>query len=140
MLFEKKFFWIITLVILVGFSCGVYAGTSHEVAIGIAEIGRYHLENKAVITNSEDLIQTIDVVVLSNSDRKWRFVAVPFGECAGVEWSKDNRVWHSLDVGTGETMLFTGERSNWNCYRFYLKVNKHFAKGINLGYQLLFNE
>lgn len=134
---KKKVPWILALIILSSLSRGVYAGTSHEVAIRIAEIGRYHVENKAVITDGENLIQTIDVVVLSNSDRKWRFLAVPFGECVGMEWSKDNRVWHSLDAGT---ILLTGERSNWNRYRFYLKINKHSTQEINLGYQLLFNE
>ena len=137
MFLKKKVPWILALIILSSLSRGVYAGTSHEVAIRIAEIGRYHVENKAVITDGENLIQTIDVVVLSNSDRKWRFLAVPFGECAGMEWSKDNRVWHSLDAGT---VLLTGERSNWNRYRFYLKVNKHSIQETNLGYQLLFNE
>lgn len=137
MFLKKKVPWILALIILSSLSRGVYAGTSHEVAIRIAEIGRYHVENKAVITDGENLIQTIDVVVLSNSDRKWRFLAVPFGECVGMEWSKDNRVWHSLDAGT---ILLTGERSNWNRYRFYLKINKHSTQEINLGYQLLFNE
>lgn len=131
---RKKVPWILALIILSGLSRGVYAGTSHEVAVRIAEIGRYHVENKGVITDGEDLIQTIDVFVLSNSDRKWRFLAVPFGECAGVQWSKDKRVWHSLDAGTGATILLTGERSNWNRHRFYS------TQGINLGYQLLFNE
>lgn len=137
---KKKVRWILALIILSSLSSlsgTVYAGTSHEVAIRIAEIGRYHVENKAVITDGENLIQAIDVVILSNSDRKWRFLAVPFGEYTGMEWSKDNRVWHSLDAGT---ILLTGERSNWNRYRFYLKANKHSTQGINLGYQLLFNE
>lgn len=139
MFLREKVPWILILIFLLSLSGGAYAGTSHEVAIKIAEIGRYHVENKAVITDGENLIQAIDVVVLSNSDRKWRFLAVPCGECAGLEWSKDNRVWHSLDTGTA-TILLTGERSNWNRYRFYLKVNKHSTQGINLGYQLLFNE
>lgn len=140
MFFKKKVSWILGLIILGSLSCGVYAGTSHDVAIKIAEIGRYHVENTAVIANGENLIQTVDVVILSNSDRKWRFVAVPFDDCIGVEWSKDNRVWHSLETGSGETMLMTGDRSNWNSYRFYLKVKQKAGKGINLSYQLLFNE
>ncbi len=140
MLCKGKVHWILALIILGCLSCGAHAGTSHDVAIRIAEIGRYHVENKALIANGEHLIQTIDVVILSNSDRKWRFIAIPFGECAGMEWSKDNRVWHCLEAGSGEMMLITGERSNWNSYRFYLKVNKNKAKEINLGYQLLFNE
>jgi hypothetical protein len=140
MLFKKKIYWILAFIIFSGFSRGAYAGTSHDVAIRIAEIGRYRVENRSVISKGDNLIQTIDVVILSNSDRKWRFVAIPYGDCNGVEWSKDNRAWHSLETGSGQTMLMTGERSNWNCYRFYLKVNKSMAKGINLGYQLVFNE
>jgi len=140
MFFKKKASWILVVIILGSLSCGVFAGTSHDVAIKIAEIGRYHVENKTVIANGENLVQTVDVVILSNSDREWRFVAVPFGDCIGVEWSKDNRVWHSLEAGSVETMLMTGARSNWNSYRFYLKVNKKTGQGINLGYQLLFNQ
>ena len=107
--------------------------------IRVAEIGRYHVENKTIIANGENLIQMVDVAILSNSDRNWRLVAVPFGECCGVEWSKDNRNWHNFGSGAGETVL-TGNRSEWNSYRFYLKVKPNINKDINLSYQLLFGE
>jgi len=41
------------------------------------------VENKAVIANGENPIQMVDVVVLSNSDRNWRLVAIPL---RGLLW------------------------------------------------------
>lgn len=139
MFFKKIIGWISVLIIIGSFNSNANARTSHDVAIRVAEIGRYHVENKALIANGENLIQMVDVVILSNSDRNWRLVAVPFGDCYGIAWSKDNRIWHNFESGAGETVL-TGNRSEWNRYRFYLKVKKNMNKGINLGYQLLFNE
>lgn len=129
------------LMALLGSNAVFSAGTSHDVSIRIAEIGRYHVENKSLIFNGNSLIQAVDVVILSNSDRKWRFVAIPFENCAGLEWSTDNQVWNSFESGTGETMILTGARSDWRNYRFYIKVNNRISsKAISLGYQLLFNE
>lgn len=139
MLFNKKIYWVLVLILILSFNSVVWARTSHDVVIRVAEIGRYRVENQSVITNGADLIQTVDVAILSNSDRKWRFVAVPYGNCTGLEWSTDNRVWHSFGSETGETIL-SAAKSKWRIYRFYIKVKAISIESVNLGYQLLFSE
>ncbi len=140
MFFKEKICLIFVLAILLGYNAVASARSSHDVAIRIAEICRYRVENKAVVVNGDGLVQAVDVVILSNSDRKWRFVAIPFENYTGMEWSTDNRVWHGFEPEAGGTMILTGSRSDWQSYRFYFKVNGISNKTISLGYQLLFNE
>lgn len=130
---------MLVLILILSFKMVVWARTSHDVTIRVAEIGRYRVENQAVIKNGLDLIQTVDVAILSNSDRKWRFVAVPYSNYSELEWSTDNRIWHSFESGMGETML-SGTRSNWRNYRFYIRIKGVAEEPVNLGYQLLFSE
>ncbi len=140
MFFTRRIYWITVLIVVIlsiNFSA-VWARTSHEVSIRVAEIGRFHVENQAVITNGYDVIQTVDVVILSNSDRKWRFVATQYDISSEMEWSIDNRVWNNF--GTGDTILLSGAKSNWRNFRFYIKVKGVCQESISLGYQLLFNE
>lgn len=139
MLFKKKIYCILFLILILSFKTVVWARSSHDVAIRIAEIGRYRVENQAVFNNGLYQIQTVDVAILSNSDRKWRFVAVPYGNYNELEWSTDNRTWHSFESEMGETML-SGGKSNWRNYRFYIRIKGSKEESVNLGYQLLFSE
>lgn len=141
MLFKKKICSGLVLILILSYNAVVWARTSHDVAVRVAEIGRYRVENQAAVRKGLDLIQTVDVAILSNSDRIWRFVAVPCGNCNKIEmeWSTDNRVWNSFESGMGETML-SGSKSNWCNYRFYIRIKGITEEHINLRYQLLFCE
>jgi hypothetical protein len=139
MLFKKTIWWVMVLVLNLGFNTVVWGRASNDVTIRVAEIGRYHVENQSMLRNGSDLIQIVDVAIFSNSSRKWRFVAIPYSNSAGLEWSIDNRAWHSFRTQMGVTML-TGAKSDWRNYRFYIKVRGVSEGTVNLGYQLLFSE
>lgn len=139
MFIKKKIYWITVIIAVLSFNSVVWARTSHDVAINIAEIGRYHVENQSVTIKGNDIIQSIEVKILSNSNRKWRLIAVPYENCQEIQWSTDNRTWHEFQSGTG-TMFLTGEKSDWKKYRLYIKVKGVSQEAVSLGYQLLFNE
>ncbi|NLY74972.1 MAG: hypothetical protein GX075_06680 [Firmicutes bacterium] len=140
MLFKKRISWIVVLIILLSCNSVVWGRSSHEVAIKIAEICRYHLESSRVTVNGDEVIHTIEVSVLNNSDRVWRLLAIQYGNSAGLEWSRDKQVWHRFDPQTGTAPVLSGTRSNWLRYRFFVKVNRSAGNAANLGYQMLFGE
>lgn len=120
----------------------IFAESSHRVAIQIAEICRYRVEENVIqVSNKNEEIYQLAVAVLSNSKRQWNFLVLPDGETTMVEWSADGRRWNQLAEAT---TVLTGSRSNWGSYHFYFRTkNKEYPGSetpINVKYQILYEE
>lgn len=143
---NKRIFgiWIfITGIILVITMGNTVAETVTPVNIRIASVCRYHIERTAIIAEPQSpySIESVKVSVLSNSERSWQ-LAVAYKTQANlgqVHWSVNGLTWRSLD--TEPTVVLTGQRSQWNNYRFYLRYQGKSSLNLTgLQYQMLIED
>lgn len=87
--------------------------------------------------DSKDTVETVNVSILSNSDRPWQLMVSCKNNPLRIEWSANGIIWQELS--SQPVIVLTGYRSFWNNYRlFYRYQDVASVRYARFQYQVLF--